>query len=121
MGFIGKVMTKKTKEAIKTTAAIVLVIAAVLALWIYPLNQAGKIVTRPEDRPEPYVPEESGLTVDSLDMVTEDNIRLSAFFCRAAEDIDSVRGTVFLLHGLKIDGSSQLAKAQALTADGFQK
>ncbi|MCP4567157.1 MAG: alpha/beta hydrolase [FCB group bacterium] len=113
-------MTKKTKEAIKTSAVIVLVIAAVLALWIYPLNQSGKIASRPDEPAKAYNPADFGLISDSLSLDTEDNIQISGHFGHAVLDsAASAKGTVFLLHGLFSDGSSQLAKAATLTADGF--
>jgi len=119
-------MTRKTKEAIKATAAIVIVVVAVFVLWIYPLNQAGKIVSRPENEPAPLDLKATELKSDSLSFVTEDNIRLwGAMFAAQDQPGDSgtakgtVRGTVILVHGLFEGASSQMVKAAALTAQGF--
>ena len=119
-------MTRKTKEAIKATAAIVFVVVAVFVLWIYPLNQAGKIISRPENEPTPLDLQATGLKSDSLSFLTEDNIRLWGVMF-AAQDrpgdsgtaAGSIRGTVILVHGLFEGASSQTAKAAALTAAGF--
>ena len=109
-------MTKKTKEAIKTTAVIILVVLAVCMLWIYPLNQAGKIIVRPDDTDTlPPDLEKYGLAADSIAATTEDNIRLYGLYIYA----DSARGTAILIHGLPSGLNSQLPKAKALYERGW--
>lgn len=108
-------MTKKTKEAIKTTAAIIIAVLAIIALWIYPLNQAGKIIARPDEEPQPAGVEEYGPAADSLTVTTEDNLKLSGLFFAA----DSARGTVILIHGLFGENYSQLSKVRAFVDEGF--
>jgi pimeloyl-ACP methyl ester carboxylesterase len=113
---IGYPMTKKTKEAIKTTAVIIIVILAVFGLWIYPLNQAGKIIVRPDQEEAPAAnPDEFGLKADTISVTTEDNIKLFCLYFGA----DSSLGTVILIHGLKESLLSQLPKAEALLDAGF--
>jgi pimeloyl-ACP methyl ester carboxylesterase len=115
MDLIGNAMTKKTKEAIKTTAAIVIAMLAIVMLWIYPLNQAGKIIVRPNQQRQPSGVEEYGLPADSLTVTTEDNLKLSGLFFAA----DSARGTVILIHGLFGENNSQLSKVRAFVDEGF--
>jgi pimeloyl-ACP methyl ester carboxylesterase len=126
------IMTKKTKEAIKTSAVIVLVVLAVFALWIYPLNQAGKIVVRSEIEPPIIDFAEEGLIFDSLSILTEDNITVSGMLFSANEarpdsevstagsqEAHSIRGTFFLVHGLYGGSWTQLSKARVLIKEGF--
>lgn len=112
-------MTKKTKEAIKATMAIVIAVVAVIVLWIYPLNQAGKIIGRPDQELAGPEPAEFGLTFDTLSFVTEDNIPLAGRLFPASPEADSARGTVILVHGLFGTSLSQSAKAAALHDAGF--
>jgi len=127
VAFIGHIMTKKTKEAIKATAAIVIAVLAVLILWIYPLNQAGKLISRPDQEPLRPDPAEFGLVYDTLSFVTEDNIHLSGLrLVAAAADSGSApadrpfRGMFILIHGLFEGASSQFDKAAALTEAGYK-
>jgi pimeloyl-ACP methyl ester carboxylesterase len=114
-------MTKKTKEAIKASAAIVIALAAVFILWIYPLNQAGKIIGRPDQAPAMPDPADFGLAYDTLSFMTEDNIQLEGMALTAAtQDSDSVKGLVILIHGLFEGASSQFKKAAALAENGYQ-
>jgi uncharacterized protein len=108
-------MTKKTKEAVKATAAIILALALAFAAWIYPLNQAGKIIVRPEEKVSAPDPAKSGLKGDSVLFISEDNQHLPGYIFRP----EKVRGTVLLLHGLSGDLSSQFSKAKVLYDSGF--
>ncbi len=108
-------MTKKTKEAIKATAAIVIAVAAIFILWIYPLNQSGKIIARPERASQSAPQDQLGPSGDTVKMVTEDNLKLAAVFFTHSQP----RGTFILVHGLFADGSSQWPKARALVDSGF--
>ena len=114
-------MTKQTKEAIKTSAVIVLAIVAVLALWVYPLNQAGKIVSRSTETAEPIHLAELDLAGEPFKILTEDNLTMAGFFLEA--HLDSSRtapvGTFMLLHGLFGGMESQIDKARDLTAMGY--
>lgn len=114
-------MTKQTKETIKTTAAIVFVLLAVFFLWIYPLNQAGKIIERPEETSSLIDLSQKGLDGEAFKILTEDNLSLSGFYIQAQLDTANNHpfGTVILLHGLFADMSSQLDKAKALSALGY--
>ncbi|MEE9443342.1 MAG: alpha/beta fold hydrolase [candidate division Zixibacteria bacterium] len=115
-------MTKKTKEAIKASMAIVIAVVAVLALWIYPLIQSGKIISRPEIE---GVSEksDSGLNTEPFTIMTEDNLKLVCYFMAAQNEnngaSDSALGTVIVLHGLSDDLSSRYEKARHLTDAGF--
>jgi len=113
-------MTKKTKEAIKTSAVIAIVILAVFFLWIFPLNQAGKIVGRPEtDEAIPDI-ETMGLAADDMAPITEDNIKLAGMFFPADSTVpDAPLGTFILVHGLNSTSQSQIPKVAALTAIGY--
>ena len=119
-------MTKKTKEAVKATAAIVIAVVVALVIWIYPLYESGKIVARPDaDTTMPDI-KTFGLEADTLSFLTEDNLRLRGMLLSAADvsgdsaSGDSVKGTVILLHGLFDGMSSQLEKASALVKAGFR-
>jgi pimeloyl-ACP methyl ester carboxylesterase len=114
-------MKKKTKEAIKATAAIVIVVVLILGLWIYPLNQAGKMVTPPVSDSTAVNLADFGLVADTVQFVTEDNLKLwGLVFPPDSAHADSIRGTFILLHGLTAGISSQLAKAAVLTHVGYQ-
>ncbi len=114
------IMTKKIKEAIKATAAIVIVVVLVLGLWIYPLNQAGKMVTPPVSDSTALNLAEYGLVGDTVHFVTEDNLNLRGMvFPPDSTYADGIRGTFILVHGLTAGISSQLAKAAVLTHVGY--
>ena len=108
-------MTKKTKEAIKATTAIVIAVAAIFTLWIYPLNQSGKIIARPEQESQSVPQDQLGLSGDTVKIVTEDNLKLNGALFAPAKP----RGTFILVHGLFADGGSQWPKAKALVDSGF--
>lgn len=113
-------MTRKTKEAIKASSAIVLAVAAVFFLWIYPLNQAGKIVERPENSPVSSDLAEFGLIGDSLVIETETDLIIKGWYIPGLTDEGSdVSGTVILLHGLFGNSDSQMEKAKELVESGF--
>ncbi len=108
-------MTKKTREAVKATLAIILVVVAIFVLWIYPLNQAGKINVRPDGetgQPSAGLP---GIAGDTLTVLTEDNEKLAGILFKTP----SPKGTFILVHGLFGDRNSQLDKAKALAEAGF--
>jgi len=116
-------MTKKTKEAIKATAAIVIVVVLAFGLWIYPLNRAGKMVSSPDSDSTALNLDEYGLTGDTLHVITEDALNLwgMVFSPRAdSGSVDTVLGTFILVHGLAGGGSTQLDKAAALTELGYR-
>jgi pimeloyl-ACP methyl ester carboxylesterase len=108
-------MTKKTREAVKTTLAIIAILLAVFVFWIYPLNQAGKIVARPEGEPAQPAINLPGLVGDTITVTSEDNKKLAGILFKAA----SPKGTFILIHGLFDDRTSQLDKAKTLTDNGF--
>lgn len=114
-------MTKKTKEAIKTSAVIVLVVAIVLVFWVFPLNQAGKIVSRDDGDTITVAPDKFGPAADTMIFVTEDNISLAGYLIPASSESPSaeVLGTVILVHGLFAGAGSQSPKAQALATAGY--
>ncbi|MDD4052859.1 MAG: alpha/beta fold hydrolase [candidate division Zixibacteria bacterium] len=108
-------MTKKTREAVKATLAIILVVILIFVLWIYPLNQAGKIVSRPEGdtgQPTASLP---GVVGDTLTVISEDNQKLAGILFKTS----SPKGTFVLVHGLFGDRNSQLEKAKMLVDSGF--
>jgi len=120
-------MTKKTKEAIKASAAIVIAVLAILLLWIYPLNQAGKIISRPDTEPVMSDPDKFGLAYDTLSFNTEDNIHLSGQMLKPAPaesdpeiPADSFRGTFVLVHGLFGGAATQMEKAAVLAEAGYK-
>ncbi|MEZ5360632.1 MAG: alpha/beta fold hydrolase [Candidatus Zixiibacteriota bacterium] len=114
-------MTKQTKETIKTSAVIVIVLLGVFFLWIYPLNQAGKIIERPEESSSLIDLSEHGLIGEDFKILTEDNLSMSGFYIQANLDSAAAQpaGTVVLLHGLFSDMSSQIDKAKVLADLGY--
>lgn len=109
-------MTKQTKEAVKTTIVIIIVILVIIGVWIYPLNQSGKIIVRPEEGDTPGLNLDSiGLTADTVSAVTEDNIRLFGYYFTPNSGI----GTAVLIHGLMSGLESQIFKAKALLSKGW--
>lgn len=124
--FIKGIMTKKTKEAIKTTVVIIIVGIAVVFLWVYPLNQAGKIAARFDPPDEPLDPAEYGLAFDTLSILTEDNLNMRGAMIYASVDDSAVgseeasaRGTVILLHGLAGLEPAVMDRAAAMAGDGY--
>ncbi len=117
-------MTKKTKEAIKATAAIVIVVVLAFGLWIYPLNRAGNMISGPGGQPPDLDLEAYGLAGDTLKVVTEDNLNLWGMVFAPQADTggpaDTVWGTCILVHGLAGGSSSQLDRATALTERGYR-
>ncbi|MFH1699345.1 MAG: alpha/beta hydrolase [Candidatus Zixiibacteriota bacterium] len=118
-------MTKKTKEAIKASMAIVIAIVAILALLVYPLIQSGKIINRPELEEITETPN-SNLNVESFIITSEDNLKLvcnyvprSSMADNNARLPDTANGTVILLHGLSDDLSARDEKAQLLSSIGL--
>jgi pimeloyl-ACP methyl ester carboxylesterase len=118
-------MTKKTKEAIKASMAIVIAVVAILALWIYPLIQSGKIISRIEI-------EETSEILDSVPnagqftIMSEDNLKLACNFIPRSPEADNdaflpdtTNGTVILLHGLTDDLTGRDERAQHLSSIGF--
>lgn len=116
-------MTKKTKEAIKASMAIVIAVVAILALWIYPLIQSGKIVSRVEIEDSDETAD-SISTVESFTITSEDNLKLACYYLPASNKdvelvVDSSLGTVIVLHGLSDDLTERNEKAQLLSNTGF--
>jgi pimeloyl-ACP methyl ester carboxylesterase len=109
------IMTKKTLEAVKATLAIILVVVALFVLWIYPLNQAGKINVRPDGETGQPTANLQGLAGDTLTVISVDNQKLAGILFKAS----SPKGTFILVHGLFGDRNSQLDKAKALVEAGF--
>ncbi len=112
-------MTRKTKEAIKATSAIILAGLAVTFLWIYPLNQAGKIVERPADSPVSTDISEFGLVGDSLAIETDNDLFIRGWYIPGEADECEISGTVILIHGLFGNTDSQIDKAEELVSSGF--
>jgi pimeloyl-ACP methyl ester carboxylesterase len=108
-------MTKKTREAVKATLAIILVVIAIFVFWIYPLNQAGKINVRPDGETGQPTAGLPGLVGDTLTITSEDNQKLAGLLFKTS----SPKGTFILVHGLFGDRSSQMSKAKALADAGF--
>lgn len=108
-------MTKKTWEAVKATAAIVITLILIFILLIYPLNQAGKIVSRPAPPAAPLGSDILGVPADTLDFTSEDNLKLKGLFARP----QNPRGTFILIHGLSGDCSTQIDKAKSLLDSGY--
>lgn len=108
-------MTKKTREAIKATTAIIIVLLAIYLLWIYPLHEARRIVAV-DSRAKPWSWSDQILQQsDTISFVTEDNITLSGY--RVGPD--SALGTVILLHGLTGEADRYFEAARTLAASGY--
>lgn len=108
-------MTKKTREAVKATLAIILVVIAIFVFWIYPLNQAGKINVRPDGETGQPAVSLPGLVGDTMTITSEDNQKLSGILYKSP----SPKGTFVLVHGLFGDRNSQMDKAKTLVDSGF--
>lgn len=113
--YIGITMTKKTREAVQTTLVIILVVIALFVLWIFPLNQAGKIVVRSDGEISEMSVGPAGLTGDTITIISEDNHKLAGLFFKTS----TPKGTFVLVHGLFGDRSSQFDKVKVLTEAGF--
>ncbi len=103
-------MSKKTKEIVKTTAVLIIIVLFVAFYIVYPLITVPRLVARPDkdkfDDPEfKYANDasffiDSGLIPDTFAVSTDDNIRLTALYFRPDTSLfDTVSGTIIMLHG----------------------
>lgn len=109
---MAKLMSKKTKETVKTTVFLVVVALLIIFYVIYPLVTIPDLTARPdrqrfEELEEEFVPDNDpahftglGLTPDTMTVLSNDNISLAAlYFSPDTTRFDSARATVILLHG----------------------
>ncbi len=116
---MAKLMSKKTRETVKTITVLVVVVLLIVFYIIYPLVVIPDVVARAdrerfEETEEEIVFtnditffEEKGFLPDTFFVVTSDNITLAALYFKPDTTlIDSVRGTVILLHADGFDRTS---------------
>jgi len=127
---MAKLMSKKTKEIVQTTAVLVTIALLVIFYIIYPLIAVSKMTQRPDsDRFED--PEftlendasffiDSGLSPDTFTVVTDDNIRLAAAYFRPDSNVfDIPRATALLIHNVGLDRTSMMPYIQPLLDSGI--
>ncbi len=106
---MAKLMSKKTREIVKTTTVLVFVVLIIAFYAIYPLIMVPDIISRPEaigiDNPDssqqndPTIFIEAGLNPDTLTILTNDNIKLACLYFKPdSTDFSPSKGTVILLH-----------------------
>lgn len=127
---MAKLMSKKTKEIVKTTTVLVVVVLIIVFYAIYPLIKVPDMVARPDietfDDPE-YKPKndptfftDSGLTPDSLTFLSNDNIKLAALYFKPDSSVfDTIKGTVILLHPDDTDRTAIISYISPLLDSGL--
>ena len=127
---MAKLMSKKTKEIVKTTVVLVVIALIIIFYAIYPLIKVPDTVSRPEDGkfrdPEYTLPNnqeyfvQAGLNPDTLAVLTTDNIRLATLQFEPDSTIfDSVRGTAILLHPDDTDRTVMVEYVRPLLDSGL--
>ena len=127
---MAKLMSKKTKEIVKTTAVLIIIVSFVAFYIVYPLITVPRLVARPDkdnfDDPEfKYANDasffvDSGLIPDTFAVLTDDNIRLTALYFRPDTSLfDTVSGTIIMLHGDNSDRTSLISYISPLLDTGL--
>jgi len=127
---MAKLMSKKTKEIVQTTTVLILVVLVILFYAIYPLITVPDMVSRPDkddfDDPEysrqndPAIFVESGLNPDTLSFLSNDNINLAGlYFQPDSLSLDSIKGTVILLHPDDTDRTAIMPYISPLLDNGL--
>jgi len=127
---MARLISKKTKEIIQTTAVLVIIVLFVTFYIVYPLITVPKLVARPDkdkfNDPEFTYPNDasffidSGLTSDTFSVATDDNIRLTGlYFHPDTSRFDTVSGTIILLHGGDTDRTSLIPYIYPLLDSGL--
>jgi len=127
---MAKLMSKKTREIVKTTTVLIIIVLFIGFYIVYPLITVPKLVARPDkdkfDDPEfKYANDasffvDSGLLPDTLAIATDDNIRLAALYFRPdSNKLDSISGTVIMLHGDNSDRTSLISYISPLLDTGL--
>ncbi len=109
---MAKLMSKKTREIVQTTAVLVIVALLLTFYVIYPLLTVSDMAARTDrerfdELEEEFIPDNDpsyftdlGLTPDTMTVLSNDNIPLAAlYFSPDTARYDSAFGTVILLHG----------------------
>jgi pimeloyl-ACP methyl ester carboxylesterase len=127
---MAKLMSKKTRETVTTTAVLVLIVLFVAFYIIYPLVTVRKATGRPdgEEFDDPAFTLENdaaffndrGFRPDTFEVTTDDNIRLAAlYFHPDSTAYDSVRGAAVLIHSSDSDRTSLSAYLSPLLDSGL--
>ena len=128
---MAKLMSKKTREIVKTVVVLVVVAALVTFYLIYPLFKVPDMTARPDrDKFEdsdfapandPAFFTDLGLAPDTFAVVSQDNIRLAGLlFGPDSAVFEAARGTVFLLHPDDTDRTALAACVSPLGELGLQ-
>ncbi len=105
---MAKLMSKKTREIVQTTAVLVVAVLFIVFYIIYPLVMIPRMTARPdrqkfEDRNfhpanDPAIFVAAGLAPDTFLVVSDDNIHLAALHFDSEASKSKKKGTVILLH-----------------------
>jgi len=127
---MAKLMSKKTKEIVKTTTVLVVVVLIIVFYAIYPLIKVPDMVARsdnetfddPEYKPknDPTFFTDFGLTPDTLTFLSNDNIKLAALYFKPDSSVfNTARGTVILLHPDDTDRTAIVSYISPLLDSGL--
>ncbi len=127
---MAKLMSKKTKEIVKTTTVLVFVVLIITFYGVYPLIMVPDIISRPEatgiDNPDssllndPTIFIEAGLNPDTLTILTNDNIKLACLYFKPdSADFSPSKGTVILLHPDDTDRTAIIPYISSLLDSGL--
>lgn len=122
-------ISRKSKEAIKTTLFLVVVAVLFVVYIIYPLNRTKAIMARADiddfDSDSLTINDaaawvEAGLSPDTFRVDTDGQVSIACLFVPGmADSAGVVRGTVCLLHADKSNRDTLLPAAQALVEHGW--
>ncbi len=127
---MAKLMSKKTKEIVKTTTVLVLVVLIITFYAIYPLIMVPDIISRSDknntdnaensQQNDPTIFIEAGLNPDTLTILTNDNIKLACLYFKPDSlDITPSKGTVILLHSDDTDRTAIIPYISPLLDSGL--
>ncbi|UCD17632.1 MAG: alpha/beta hydrolase [Candidatus Zixiibacteriota bacterium] len=127
---MAKLMSKKTREIVQTTAFLVLLALFIVFYIVYPLITMPDLTARAdrdrfeeaeftlENDPSFFI--DLGLSPDTFSILTNDNLSLAALYFHPDPAIyDSVRGTVILLNDASSDRNSLAAYLTPLMDSGL--
>jgi len=126
---MAKLMSKKTKEIVQTTAVLVVAVLFILLYIIYPLIVIPGLTARPDRKkfenrnfhpandPSAFVA--AGLMPDTLSIISDDNIHLAALYFGPEVSPSGNKGTIILLHPDDTDRTSLIDYVRPLLDSGL--
>lgn len=126
---MAKLMSKKTKEIVQTTAVLVIAVLFIVFYIVYPLIVIPGLTARPDRKkfenrnfhpandPSAFVA--AGFAPDTLTIASDDNIHLAALYFGSGVSPAENKGTVILLHPDDTDRTSIIDYVRPLLDSGL--